>query len=472
MGCSNCSGSSGSGGCSSGNCGSGGSCSNRLGGKLDVFNWLAGMEMPGSHQDNEMVEVAFKNTRKEYFKNISGLELYEGEPIVIEAASGYDIGKVSLTGELVKVQMSKKRISQSPKDIRKILRKPSQEDLDKWVEVQELEKNTMIQSRIIAHDLGLVMKISDVEFQADKSKATFFYTAEERVDFRQLIKKLADKFRVRIEMRQIGARQEAGRLGGIGSCGRELCCSTWLTDFRSVSTSAARYQQLSINPLKLAGQCGKLKCCLNFELAAYSEALKSFPSTETRIKTKVGDAFHAKSDIFKKQLWYTVPSANDNKFYCLELDNVLKLIEDNKNGKIPESLKDFEYTEEIKTSVELEYQNVVGQDDLTRFDKSKNAKRNNRKGRNNRNKTNSRTTVSKGGVKSEKRTPQKGQSNKQSGKNKANNKSGNNKPGNGPSKKANAPQQKAGQTQQKKRRPQNKNRKPRTNNKEGNKDNA
>ena len=265
---------------SNGNCATGG-CE-----KMSVFNWLNDIEPPAGHKPFDCIEVSFKNGRKDFFKTKGDLNVYTGDTIAVEASPGYDVGTVTLTGELVKHQMNRKGVNYNSKELKSVYRKASQSDLDKWKEGRGLEHETMHKARNMALDLGLRMKLGDVEFQGDKSKAIFYYTAEERVDFRELIKVMADSFKIRIEMRQIGSRQEAGRLGGIGSCGRELCCSTWLTDFRAVSTGAARYQQLSLNPEKLAGQCGKLKCCLNFELDQYMEALKSYPSTKTCIRNK------------------------------------------------------------------------------------------------------------------------------------------------------------------------------------------
>jgi len=265
--------------CSSGKgtpkgCGSNGSCGTSGCNKLEVYDWLGNMELPSGQPQFDMIEVQFKSTRKGFFRR-GVINVIKGDVVAVEANSGHDIGVVSLTGELVRMQMKKKKVLTNSDSIRKIYRKAQQADLDKWIKARELEHPTMIKARKFAGELDLNMKISDVEYQADNTKATFYYTAEDRVDFRELIKKMADEFKIRVEMKQIGVRQEAGRLGGIGSCGRELCCSTWLTDFRSVSTSAARYQQLALNPAKLAGQCGKLKCCLNYELDSYLDALKS-----------------------------------------------------------------------------------------------------------------------------------------------------------------------------------------------------
>jgi cell fate regulator YaaT (PSP1 superfamily) len=267
-------------------------------------------------------------------------------------------------------------------ETRKILRIANQEEIDKWIKGRSLEKDLMYKARTLALNLNMEMKISDVEYQGDLSKATFYYTAEGRVDFRQLIKDMADEFKVRIEMRQIGSRQESSRLGGIGSCGRELCCTTWLTDFRSVSTSAARYQQLSLNPQKLAGQCGKLKCCLNYELDMYLDAIKSFPKPETRLQTEKGDAFHFKTDVFKRLMWYGYQG--ENGLIALAPERVKEIAKMNKEGVKPKDLKDFEISE--KKEVEVGYTNVVGQDSLNRFEKNFNKSKNqNRKKKKNRN---------------------------------------------------------------------------------------
>ncbi len=344
--------------------------------KMSVFDWLANMELPQGVKKFNIIEVRFKNGRKDFYKVDDNIEYYAGDIIAVEAASGHDIGVVSMTGELVKLQMKKRNVSVSSPDIKKVYRKAKPLDIEKWQSAQELEKETMYRARVVALKYKLRMKISDVEYQGDKTKATFYYTAEERVDFRELIKALHEEFKVKIEMRQIGSRQEASRLGGIGSCGRELCCTTWLTDFRSVSTSAARYQQLSLNPLKLAGQCGKLKCCLNYELDTYIDAIKNFPDTADNIKTKKGWAFHQKTDIFKRMMWFSYTD-EPGVFIPLEVDKVIELYKQNKNGIVPEDLKNYSYVVEI-AAVEHDYENVVGQDSLTRFDKKKkpNNKRN------------------------------------------------------------------------------------------------
>jgi len=387
MGCSGCS--SGR-GCSTisgslpGGCNNNGSCGTGGCNKLSVFDWLGNMDLP-SGQKSDIVEVRFKNGRKDFFKNGNEFDVVVGDVLAVEASPGHDIGVVSLTGELVKLQLKKHGIQEHSHDIKKIYRKAKQTDIDKWREAQDLEEKTMNRARVIAVALGLHMKISDVEFQGDKTKAIFYYTAEERVDFRELIKKYAEEFRVRIEMKQIGARQEASRLGGIGSCGRELCCSTWLTDFRSVSTGAARYQQLSLNPLKLAGQCGKLKCCLNYELDSYLDAIKDFPEvSNVKLKTKKGEAVHQKTDIFRRMMWFSYFD-NMGVFIPLTVDRVKEVIQMNKAGEIPDELGGIlEKKEQVLVERAPDYENVVGQDSLTRFDQAKKKKKKNNNRNNNR----------------------------------------------------------------------------------------
>jgi cell fate regulator YaaT (PSP1 superfamily) len=351
-------------------CNNNGSCGTDSGcNKLNVFDWLSNMSLPGGQAPFDIIEVRFKNSRKEFFKNVNNLSLNVGDVIAVEASPGHDIGVVSVTGELVRLQLKKKNIGLDTTEFKKIYRKAKQTDIDKWKEAQALEVETMFKARTIALKLGLEMKLSDVEYQGDKSKAIFYYTAEARVDFRELIKVLASEFGVRIEMRQIGARQEASRLGGIGACGRELCCSTWLTDFRTVSTSAARYQQLSLNPLKLAGQCGKLKCCLNYELDSYVDALKDFPDMEgKRIKTKRGDAFFQKNDIFKRTMIFTYRDEPD-VFIPIKIEKVKETLEANAKGIIPDDFKVAPVIVNKEKVFEANFENVVGQDSLTRFDK-------------------------------------------------------------------------------------------------------
>jgi cell fate regulator YaaT (PSP1 superfamily) len=378
MGCSSCS----SGGGTPKGCKNNGTCSSGGCNKLGVFDWLANMQLPGGQAPYDILEIRFKNSRKAFYRNAKNLSLQVGDVVAVEASPGYDIGVVSIVGELARIQVKKKAPNLKAGEVKKILRIANQDDINKWVEARSLESEVMYQSRTLAVNLGLEMKISDVEYQGDLTKATFFYTAEGRVDFRQLIKDMADKFKIRIEMRQIGSRQEAQRLGGIGSCGRELCCSTWLTDFRSVSTSAARYQQLSLNPQKLAGQCGKLKCCLNYELDMYLESIKSFPKSDTKLYTEKGMAFHIKTDVFKRQLWYMYDgeAGIGSGLIALSPERVREIEKMNQKGKKPADLKDFEETIIRK---EPDYDNVVGQDSLNRFDsafKSKKRKKKEGKG--------------------------------------------------------------------------------------------
>lgn len=378
MGCSSCS----SGGGSPRGCKNNGTCSSGGCNKLGVFDWLANMQLPAGHAPYDILEIRFKNSRKTFYRNAKNFPLQVGDVVVVEASPGYDVGVVSVVGELARIQVKKKAPGLKPMETKKILRVANQEDIDKWVRARSLESEVMFQARTLAVNIGLEMKISDVEYQGDLTKATFYYTAEGRVDFRQLIKDMADQFKIRIEMRQIGSRQEAQRLGGIGSCGRELCCSTWLTDFRSVSTAAARYQQLSLNPQKLAGQCGKLKCCLNYELDMYLEAIKSFPSTDVKLHTEKGTAFHIKTDVFKRQLWYMYEgeASIGVGLVALSPERVQDIIKANKSGKKPVDLKDFDLTTPILRK-EPDYDNVVGQDSLNRFDNtfSKNKKRKKKK---------------------------------------------------------------------------------------------
>lgn len=360
-----------------GSCGTGGGCN-----KLNVFDWLGNMSLPEGQSPCDVVEIRFKNSRKEFYRNVNNLTLNVGDVVATEASPGHDIGVVSITGELVKIQLKKKNMNYDSEEIKKIYRKAKQSDIDKWKEAQGLEVDAMFKARTLALKLNLQMKISDVEYQGDKSKAVFYYTADGRVDFRELLKVMASEFKVRIEMKQIGARQEAARLGAIGSCGRELCCSTWLNDFRTVSTSAARYQQLSLNPLKLAGQCGKLKCCLNYELDSYLDALKEFPQIDNkRLATEKGFAFHQKTDIFKRIVWWSYTSEPD-VFVPLSIARTKEILQLNAEDKKPADLlepKQFKDLAEVKLP---DYENVVGQDSLTRFDdrkKSNNKHKNNRK---------------------------------------------------------------------------------------------
>ena len=386
-------------------CKSNGACTSGGCEKLSVFDWLSNMTLPGNETPFNIYEVRFKNGRKHFFKNTERLTISMGDVVAVECSPGHDIGVVSLGGELVKVQMKKRKISIDSEEIKKIYRKASQRDIEIWEKARNRELETQKRGREILGRLGLKMKLSDVEFQGDGNKATFYYTAEARVDFRQLIKDLAGAFSIRVEMKQVGARQEAARLGGVGSCGRELCCSTWLTDFRKVTTSAARYQQLSLNPLKLAGQCGKLKCCLNFELDTYLDALNDFPKQEKILKTESGDAEFVKMDIFKKLIWYTYKE-NRSKWYKLSLEQVQEIIDLNNKNEVSIPLEDYE--SEIEEVVAVDFENVVGQDSLTRFDTPKKNRR--------RNRNKKRKKVSSGVVSNQSQNNQKGHKSKKSNK--------------------------------------------------------
>jgi cell fate regulator YaaT (PSP1 superfamily) len=410
MGCGSCSsGACGSSGGTPAGCENNGNCSSGGCGKLDVFDWLAGMESSAVNS-TPLVEVRFKNTRKEYYRYGTSITPSVGDIVMVEASHGTDVGAVTLTGELVRVQLTRKNPKTNINTLSRVIRIATQEDIDLWQEVQKKEDETMVKARKAAAELKLDMKISDVEYQGDGTKAIFYYTSDSRVDFRELIKKFAGTFKVRVEMKQIGARQEAGRVGGIGSCGRELCCSTWLTDFRSVSTSAARYQQLAINPIKLAGQCGKLKCCLNYELDSYLDALKDFPEGDIKLKTKKGTAFLQKTDIFRKTLWFNTKE-DPAVFHPLKLETVKEILEMNKQNKFPESLKQFAFVDAPVEDLP-DYENVVGQDDLNRFNTKEKKKSNNR----NRNKRKGKRPDSQGGgPKNDQRNQNQGQGGNQQG---------------------------------------------------------
>lgn len=373
MGCGSC---STGGGCSPAGCKSNGSCLTNGCSKLDVHDWLSHMDMPTNYKPFSIVEIKFKGSRKEFYHNHDNIYLEAGELVAVETTTGgYDIGHVSITGELVRMQMTKRHVKEA--DVtKKIYRRATPADVDKWKLAKDMEWETMHKARTLALELKLSMKISDVDYQGDKTKATFYYTAEGRVDFRELIKKMAESFRIRIEMRQIGMRQEASRLGGIGSCGRELCCSTWLTDFKTVSTSAARYQNLSLNTLKLAGQCGKLKCCLNYELDTYMDALKHIPDNVNTLRTEKGDARLQKTDIFKKIMWFAFP--REESWVPLPITRVKEIQQMNRDGVLPADLTEAVQVELIPVKV-LDYENVVGQDSLTRLDERRNNNKNKNK---------------------------------------------------------------------------------------------
>jgi cell fate regulator YaaT (PSP1 superfamily) len=356
-------------------CKNNGTCGTDSCNKLTVFDWLGNMNLPNGETPFDCVEIRFKNGRKEFYRNTEKITLSIGDIVATEASPGHDVGIVTLTGELVKVQMKKKSVAITSPEILKVYRKASQKDIDIWSDARDKEEPMKVKAREIAIALKLQMKISDIEFQGDGSKAIFYYTAEERVDFRQLIKEFAQTFKARIEMKQVGFRQEAARLGGIGSCGRELCCSTWLTDFRSVNTSAARYQQLSLNPQKLAGQCGKLKCCLNYELDTYLDALKDFPDFETKLHTEKGDAICQKQDIFKGLMWFAYTD-NFANWHVLNIEQVREIVVQNKQKIRVSSLEDFAI--EVHIEQEANFNNAMGQESLTRFDQPKKKKSKNK----------------------------------------------------------------------------------------------
>ncbi|MDR6526807.1 MULTISPECIES: stage 0 sporulation family protein [Chryseobacterium] len=343
--------------------------------KLSVFDWLSNINNPAPNRC-DFVEVRFKNDRKSFYKNVNNIPLHIGSVVTVESSPGHDVGVVSLTGELVKIQMKKKKSSEE--SALKIYRQANQKDLEVWQEARKKEDAVKLEARKIAHRLGLEMKVTDVEYQGDSSKITFYYTADTRVDFRQLIKEYAGSFRTKIDMKQIGFRQEAAKVGGIGSCGRELCCSTWLTDFRSVNTNVARYQQLSINPQKLAGQCGKLKCCLNYELDSYLDALSNFPSSSTVLETEKGRAFCIKIDVFKKKMWFAYVDSSI-AWYDFDIDLVKKLISKNKRGERTLPLEDLKQPDSPLQSIDL-----IQENNVDRFEKKNRGNRN----RNNQNKPN------------------------------------------------------------------------------------
>lgn len=345
--------------------GHGGTCS-----KLNVYDWLN--DVINNSNSTDLVEVRFKNTRKDYFRNVNNLQLAQGEIVAVEASPGHDIGIVTLTGDLVLDQMKKHKVTTVNGDLRKIYRKAKPADIDKWKEAIALEHQTMLRSRQIANELRLDMKIGDVEYQGDRTKAIFYYLADDRVDFRQLIKVLADTFKIRVEMKQIGARQEAGRIGGIGPCGRETCCASWISNFVSVTTNSARFQDISLNPQKLAGLCGKLKCCLNYEVDTYLDAQKDFPSTNIQLETENGTFRFQKSDILKRVFWYTKVGEQGGAFFPVSVDRVKEIIRLNKQGnKVPRLADDFESKPIIE---KIGFEAGSSKDTITRFDDPKRAK--------------------------------------------------------------------------------------------------
>jgi cell fate regulator YaaT (PSP1 superfamily) len=370
MGCTSCgtgkpNGCKSNGGCSTGGCN-----------RLNVYDWLSNLPIDDMESNCRIIEVSFnQGSRKDFYRNNTINILSKGDIVAVEGVSGFDVGTVNLTGELVRLQLKKKKIDEKSSEIKKILRIATDNDIAKWKETKAREREVLIRSRAIARQLKVDLKMSEVEIQADSRKATFFYIADERVDFRELIRLYANEFKVKVEMKQIGARQEAGKIGGIGSCGRELCCSTWLTDFKSVNTNAARYQNLSINQTKLSGQCGRLKCCLNYELDTYLDALQYFPDDADIIEVAKGRAFLVKKDIFRNLMWYTM--ADSTKHYPLSIETVKKIKEQNKQGIKPEALETVEIVSEKPKEVEPEFVDVVGQITLKSLDKNNRKRRGN-----------------------------------------------------------------------------------------------
>jgi cell fate regulator YaaT (PSP1 superfamily) len=383
---------------------------------MNVHDWLANLPFSDPESSCRIIEVSFNNgSRKDFFKN-NTLHFYEkGDMIAVEGISGFDVGMVNITGELVRLQMKKRSVDEKSPDIKKVLRRATESDIAKMKETKAREAQVLIRSRAMARQLNLDMKMAEVEIQADGRKATFFYIADDRVDFRELIKLYAGEFKVKVEMRQIGARQEAGKVGGIGSCGRELCCSSWLTDFKSVNTNAARYQNLSINQTKLSGQCGRLKCCLNYELVTYMDALQFFPEDADMLEMEKSRAFLVKKDIFKNLMWYTLPDSN--KQYPLSIERVKKIKDLNRQGIRPADLEPVEVVTSKPKDIEPVYADVVGQISLKSLEKTSRKRRENERGQ------------QPGNRRPEQRGPQQG--------------GGNNQPNRG-----GQPQQRAGQNQQ------------------------
>ncbi len=370
MGCTSCStgkpgGCKSNGGCSTGGCN-----------RMNVHDWLANLPFSDPESSCRIIEVSFnQGSRKDFYRNNS-LNYYEkGDIIAVEGVSGFDVGTVSITGELVRLQLKKKGIKEDNPEIKRVLRLATDSDITKWKETKAREHEVLIRSRAIARQLKVELKMAEVEIQADARKATFFYIADERVDFRELIRVYASEFKVKVEMKQIGARQEAGKVGGIGSCGRELCCSTWLTDFKSVNTNAARYQNLSINQTKLSGQCGRLKCCLNYELDTYLDALQHFPDDADVIEIAKGRAFLVKKDIFRNLMWYSMPDST--KHYPLSIETVIKIKAQNKEGIKPDALETVEIVSGKPKEVEPEFVDVVGQISLKSLEKNSRKRRDN-----------------------------------------------------------------------------------------------
>lgn len=393
---------------------------------MNAYDWLQNLPISDYDSACRVIEVSFsQGTRKDFFRNPNLQPFEKGDLIAVEGVSGFDLGEVSLTGEIVRLQMKKRGVKEDNPEMKKVLRKATDRDIEIWKQNKAREPEAVIRSRAIAKQLKLDMKISQVEMQADGRKATFFYIADGRVDFRELIKVYASEFRVKVEMRQIGARQEAGKVGGIGSCGRELCCSTWLTDFKSVNTAAARYQNLSINQTKLSGQCGRLKCCLNYELDTYLDALQHFPEHCDTLQVAKGNAFLIKKDIFKNLMWYTLPDST--KQYPLSIDRVIKIKTLNRQGVIPDELEPVEVTSSKPKEAEPEAVELVGQISLRTLEKAEKKKKQQRQQQ-----------------QRQQRSPQQGQKGQQQGQQQQ----GQQAQRGGPQRPGNAPQQRSGQAGQ------------------------
>src|SRR5215217_2161468 len=372
MGCGSCGTGTPNGCKSNGSCGTG-SCN-----RMNTHDWLMNLPIANADDVCRVIEVSFnQGSRKDFFRNGTLQHFEKGELITVEGVAGFDVGDVSLTGEIVRLQMKKKGVDEFNPDMKKVLRRATDRDLDIQKQNKAREKEAVIRSRAIARQLNLNMKISQVEIQADGKKATFFYIADDRVDFRELIKIYASEFKVKVEMRQIGARQESAKVGGIGSCGRELCCATWLTDFKSVNTAAARYQNLSINQTKLSGQCGRLKCCLNYELDTYLDALQGFPENADILQVAKGTATLIKKDIFKNLMWYVLPQSN--KQYPLTIERVRKIRSLNMQNVVPEELEAVEVVSSKPKEVEPEFVDVVGQISLRSLEKADKKRRDNQR---------------------------------------------------------------------------------------------
>jgi cell fate regulator YaaT (PSP1 superfamily) len=410
----------GSGGCGTskdgapGGCQSHGSCSTGGCNRMNVHDWLANLPFSDPESGCRIIEVSFNNgSRKDFYRNITLHHYEKGDMIAVEGVSGFDVGMVNMTGELVRLQMKKRKVDEKSPDIRKVLRRATEADIAKMLESKAREAQVLIRSRAMARQLKLDLKMAEVEVQADSRKATFFYIADDRVDFRELIKLYAAEFKVKVEMRQIGARQEAGKVGGIGSCGRELCCSSWLTDFKSVNTNAARYQNLSINQTKLSGQCGRLKCCLNYELDTYMDALQFFPDDADMIEMEKSRAFLVKKDIFRNLMWYTMPDSN--KQYPLTIERVKKIKELNKQGIRPADLEPVEVVSSKPKEIEPTYADVVGQISLKTLEKTSRKRRDQEKGGNQQGRNRSAGSGGQGGGGNQQQGQNRNQQNKGGG---------------------------------------------------------